>query len=200
MNYIPESLKTKAPLIVLWENDLDKACGIDISRLNNAAIFDVFKCIVNSIREGKTFKMIVQEANQMCKELRDEQRPITYTRINTVTIKDNATVIGPVAGENSGSMVFKSSERTDEIDVLHELESAKEVIYKFSDINDRQKQLLADIIDEAKNAIKDNSADKKADSKRHFKNAVDLIGVGSKLIAALSGLTNVLKYFGYSPV
>ena len=138
--------------------------------------------------------------NQMCKELRDEQRPITHTTTNTVTIKDNATVIGSVAGENSGSMVFKSNERTDEASVLYELEAAKEVIYKFSDINDRQKQLLAEIIDEAKNAIKDNSADKKADSKKHFKNAVDLIGIGSKLISALSGLTNVLKFFGYSPI
>lgn len=199
MSFIPESLKTKAPLIILWEQNLNNACGIDISRLNNAAIFEVIRCIVNSIREGKSFKMIVQEANQMCKELRDEQRPITYTTTNTVTIKDNATVIGPVAGENSGNIVFQSNERTNEADVLYELEAAKEIIYKFSEINDRQKQLLAEIIDEAKNAIKDNSTDKKVDSKKHFKNAIDLIGVGSKLISALSGLTNVLKFFGYSP-
>lgn len=200
MSYIPENLKTKAPLIILWENDLNNACGIDISRLDNAAIFEVIRCIVNLIREGKSLKMIVQEANQMCKDLRDEQRPVTYTTTNTVTIKDNATVIGPVAGENSGTMVFRSEERISEADVLHELEAAKKIIYKFSDINDRQKQLLAEIIDEAKNAIRDNSTDKKVESKKHFKDAVDLIGVGSKLISALSGLTTVLKFFGISPV
>ena len=136
----------------------------------------------------------------MCKDLRDEQRPVTYTTTNTVTIKDNATVIGPVACENSGTMVFQSEERISEADVLHELEAAKKIIYKFSDINDRQKQLLAEIIDEAKNAIRDNSTDKKVESKKHFKDAVDLIGVGSKLISALSGLTTVLKFFGISPV
>lgn len=200
MSYIPKSLKTKAPLIILWENDLNEACGIDISRLNNVAIFEVIRYMVNLIREGRSFNMIVQEANQMCKELRDEQRPVTYATTNTVTIKDNATVIGPVAGENSGNMVFQSNERINEADVLNELEAAKEIIYKFSDINERQKQLLAEIIDEAKNAIKDNSTDKKVDSKKHFKNAIDLIGIGGKLISALSGLTNVLKFFGYSPV
>lgn len=199
MSYIPESLKTKAPLIILWENDLNKSCGIDISRLDNAAIFEVIRLIVNLIREGKSLKTIVQEANQMCKELRDEQRPVTYATTNTVTIKDNATVNGPVAGENSGNMVFRSEERTSEADVLHELETAKKIIYKFSDINDRQKQLLAEIIDEAKNAIRDNSTDKKVESKKHFKDAVDLVGVGSKLISALSGLTTVLKFFGISP-
>ena len=41
---------------------------------------------------------------------------------------------------------------------------------------------------------------KKVESKKHFKDAVDLIGVGSKLISALSGLTTVLKFFGISPV
>lgn len=199
MRYIPESLKTKAPLIVLWNDDLTKACGIDISRLDNTAIFEVIRYIVNLIREGKNLTTIVQEANQMCKKLREEQRPVTYTTTNTVTIKDNATVIGPVAGENSGNMVFRSEERTSEADVLHELEAAKRIIFKFSEINDRQKQLLAEIIDEAKNAIKDDSADKKVESKKHFKDAVDLIGVGSKLISALSGLTNVLRFFGISP-
>lgn len=201
MNYIPESLKTKAPLIVLWENDLNKACGIDISNLDNDAIFKVIRCIVNLIRDKNSLEMIVQEANQMCKELRDEQRdkqrPVTH---NVVTIQDNATVNGPVAAENSGNMVFQSEERTRDADVLHDLESAKQIINNFSDINDRQKELLMEIIDEAKNAIRENSTDQKDKSKKRFKDAVDLIGVGSKLISALSGLTTVLGFFGISPV
>ena len=73
-------------------------------------------------------------------------------------------------------MVFQSEERISEADVLHELEAAKKIIYKFSDINDRQKQLLAEIIDEAKNAIRDNSTDKKVESKKHLKMRLTLLG------------------------
>lgn len=197
MSLIPNSLKTKAPIIVLWENHLEDAQGIDISRLDNIAMFEVIRCIVNSIRDGQNIDQIVKEANQMSKKLRDEQRPVNR---NTLTIGGNAVVNGPVAVVNDhGEMISNVGQKTDDANVLHELEKAKAIIRNFSEMNDRQKQLLNEIIDETKNAIKEDSVVKKEASKKRFKDAVDLIGIGSKLISALSGLANVLKFFGVSP-
>lgn len=197
MSHIPNYLKTKAPVIVLWEQNLENAQGIDITRLNNIAMFEVIRCIVNSIRDGKNIDQIVKEANQMSKELRDEQRPVNH---NTLTIGGNAVVNGPVAVVNDrGEMVSYVGQKADDANVLHELEKAKAIIRDFSEMNDRQKQLLNEIIDETKNAIKEDSTAKKDASKKRFKDAVDLIGIGSKLISALSGLANVLKFFGISP-
>lgn len=56
------------------------------------------------------------------------------------------------------------------------------------------------IIDEAKNAIRENSEEQKVHSKKRFKDAIDLTGIGVKIISALSGLATVLKFFGISPV
>ena len=202
MSYIPEKLKTKAPLIVLWENELRQAQGIDITRLDNTAVFEVIRCIVNAIREEKNIEQIVEVANQMSKELRDTQRPVSnITTNNTLTISGNAVVNGPIAVVNDhGKMVSNIGGENNDANVLHELEIAKSIISNFSEINDRQKQLITEIIDEARIAIKEDSAEKKDASKKNFKNAIDLIGIGSKLISALSGLVNVLKFFGISPV
>lgn len=202
MSYIPDELKTKAPLIVLWENELQQAQGIDITRLDNTAVFEVIRCVVNAIRAEKNIEQIVEEANQMSKELRDTQRPVSnITTNNTLTISGSAVVNGPVAVVNDhGKMVSNIGGEINDANVLHELEIAKSIISNFSEINDRQKQLITEIIDEAKSAIKEDSAEKKDTSIKHFKNALDLIGIGSKLISALSGLVNVLKFFGISPV
>lgn len=198
MSHIPNHLKTKAPVIVLWEDNLENAQGIDITRLDNTAMFEVIRCIVNSIRDAKNIDQIIKEANQMSKELRNEQRPVNH---NALTISGNAVVNGPVAVVNDhGKMVSNMGQKTDDANVLHELEKAKAIIRDFSDMNDRQKQLLNEIIDEAKKAISEDSVGKKEASKKRFKDAVDLIGIGSKLISALSGLANVLKFFGISPV
>lgn len=197
MFHIPNYLKTKAPVIVLWENDLKNARGIDITRLDNIAIFEVIRSIVNSIQDGKNLDQIVEEANRMSKELRDELRAINH---NTLTISGNAVITGSVAVVNDhGEMITNVGQRTDDAIILHELEEAKAIIREFPDLKDRQKQLINEIFEEARSAIKENSVEKKEISKKHFKDAVDLIGIGSKLLSALSGLVNVLKFFGISP-
>lgn len=197
---IPEELKTNAPLIILWENDLHKAKGIDITRLDNADVFEVIRCIVNAIREDKNIEKIVEEGNQMSRELREKQRHVNNIN-NSLSIDGGAIVNGPVAVVNEhGEMISNIvGEKINDADVLHELEEAKAIIRDYSEMNDRQKQLLEEIIDEAKIAIKVNSMEKKDASKKRFKDAIDLIGIGSKLLSAFSALTNVLKYFGFTP-
>lgn len=198
MSRVPQHLKTKAPVIVLWEESLERAQGIDITRLDSAEIFEVVRCMVNSIRDGKVMDDIVKEANHMSKSLREEHRPIYH---NELIVRDNAIINGPVAVVNKkGTMTSVMETKACEADVLHQLERMKSIISELSDLNNRQKQLLNEIIENNKAAIKENSQDKKEEGKKSFKNAIDLIGAGSKIVSAISGLTSILKYFGISPV
>ena len=200
MSQLPPSLKTKAPAIILWEKGLADAQDIDITKLDDSDIFEVIRCIVNLIRENKDMHQIIMEARNMSKELREEHRAINR---NTLTIGGNAVVQGPVAVINEHGKMISSVEnnpRDTDANLLHDLEKAKSVIKNYPEIDSRQKQLLNEIIDEAKNAIRENSEEQKVHSKKRFKDAIDLTGIGVKIISALSGLATVLKFFGISPV
>lgn len=200
MNYIPDTLKTKAPIIIIWDTDLSKAQGIDISRLDNTDIFEVIRGIVNSIQNKYELAKIVREANQMSRELREQHRAVSYSTTNN-TINNNGTITGNVAAVNYGTMSANMVENFDNFKLLEELEKAKQIISNFDDINELQRQRLSVILDEANEAVKSGSDDGQQESKKSFKDAICFMGnVGGKLIAALSGLANLLKFFGISPV
>lgn len=195
MNYIPDNLKTRAPIIVLWENDLAKAKGIDISRLDNADVYEVIQHIVNLIQKKMCFDDIIVEANQMSRKLRDAHRAIHYETTNN-TINNTGAIYGNVANVNNGVMDTSnidtgSSNRT----LLDEIEAAKLIIESYSEINDQQKMRLSEILDDTKSAL--SSGEDAHQSKKSFKDAICFMGnVGSKLITALSHLTNILKFLG----
>lgn len=67
-------------------------------------------------------------------------------------------------------------------------------------INDQQKELLLGILKETSVAVKSGNEKQKQDNKKRFKDAICFMGdIGTKLISALSGLTNLLKYFNITP-
>lgn len=199
MNFIPNRLKVKAPTIVIWDTDLSKAQGIDISRLNNVDIFEVIRGIVNSIQNKYTLDKIVKEATQMSKQLREEHRAVSYTNTNN-TINNSGTITGNVAAVNYGKMSI-NTENIDSNKLVEEIEEAKRIIERFEDINKIQKQRLSAIMDETKVAVESKLNGKQQESKKSFKDAICFMGnVGGKLISALSGLANLLKFFDISPV
>lgn len=197
MKFIPSSLKSQAPIIVIWENSLQNAKGIDINRLDNEDIFDVIQCVVNSIRSGQPIEVIVKNANNMSKELREKHRAINYTSVNVTDSK----VFGNVAGVNHGTMQTIIQNEGVNSQFLSEIEDAKQIIQGFSEIDKLQKERLATMMDEVKATIENNDKEGQEKCKRSFKDAIFFMGnVGSKLITALSGLANVLKFFDISPV
>ncbi len=199
MNFIPDKLKTKAPVIVIWDIELSKAQGIDISRLNNADIFEVIRGIVNSIQNKYELDKIVKEANQMSKLLREEHRAVSYATTNN-TINNSGTITGNVAAVNYGTMSTNIEDiNTDNL--MKEIEEAKKIIWGFEDISETQKQRLSAIMDETKSSVESKMDGKQQESKKSFKDAICFMGnVGVKLISTLSGLANLLKFFGISPV
>lgn len=197
LKFIPDKLKTQAPIIVIWENNLQEAKCIDICRLNNEDIFEVIQCIVNLIRDGLPIETIVEEANNMGKELREEKRVI---RKNTVNIT-GGTVNGNVTAENKGIMYTVVQDESTSSTLINELEAAKKIIMDFKEIDVLHQERLTEIMDEMKTAIKNNDKDSQEKSKKSFKDALFFMGnLGSKLITALSGLVNILKIFEISPV
>ena len=199
MNFIPDRLKTKAPIIVIWDTDLSKAQGIDINRLNNADIFEVIRSIVNSIQNKYELDEIVKEANQLGKKLRDEHRAISYSTTNN-TISNSGTITGNVAAVNYGTMSVNIGEINCN-KLMEEIDEAKRIIGSFDEIIEAQKKRLFEIMDETKVAVESKSDEKQHESKKSFKDAICFMGnVGVKLISAFSGLANLLKFFGVSPI
>lgn len=199
MNFIPDRLKTKAPVIVIWDTDLSKAQGIDISRLNNADIFEVIRGIVNSIQNKHELDEIVKEANQMSKMLREEHRAVSYSTTNN-TINNSGTITGNAAAVNYGSM-SANIENINTDNLMKEIEEAKKIIWSFDGISENQKQRLSAIMDETKSSVESKLDEKQQESKKSFKDAICFMGnVGVKLISAFSGLANLLRFFGVSPI
>lgn len=197
MNYIPETLKEQAPSIIIWGTELSKAKRIDISRLNNTDIFEIIQKIVNLIKSSKSLDTIVKEANIMSDELRDKHRAISNTN-NTVI--NSGTINGNVVNENSGTLFSDVSEVENTIPLANEINDAQRLISSFNDINDQQKELLLGILKETSAAVKSGNEKQKQDNKKRFKDAICFMGdIGTKLISALSGLTNLLKYFNITP-
>lgn len=85
--------------------------------------------------------------------------------------------------------------------LMKEIEEAKKIIWSFEDISKTQKQRLSTIMNETKLSVESKMDGKQQESKKSFKDAICFMGnVGVKLISALSGLANLLNFFGISSV
>lgn len=118
-------------------------------------------------------------------------------RMTNNSINNSGTINGSVTLINKGSISTNNSQNSD-VDkaLIEEMETVKSIVNSFSEINTQQKELLVSIIDDAKNTIEKGTKEKQ---QKKFKDAICLMGnAGSKLITALSGLTNVLRFFDIS--
>lgn len=118
-------------------------------------------------------------------------------RITNNSINNSGTINGSVTLINKGSSSTNNFQNSDvDKTLIEEMETVKSIVNSFSEINTQQKELLVSIIDDAKNTIEEGTKEKQ---QKKFKDAICLMGnAGSKLITALSGLTNVLRFFDIS--
>lgn len=191
LNFLPEDLIKKVPSIIIWESDMSQAQNINIDDLNNPDIFKIIRTIVEAIQQRMDFTNIIEEANNMAKELRNKNRPII----------DQSLTIG---GDNLGIAVSGKSNMVSatitndfgETALKKELEEAIPLIRNSVDINERQKEVLVNIILEAKNAVEKKDEDSKKESKSKFKHFMIGLGdFGVKLLSAFSAMDTLAKFF-----
>lgn len=174
-----------------WENKYDLA-----NKVTNA----LNKQISRKDRPGwiRT-QSLEKDKNHMSKELREECRTVSDAAANN-TISNSGTITGNVAVVNYGTMSANIAEVNDN-KLMVEIEEGKRIIGSFEDISETQRQRLSAIMDEIKVAVKLESDVKQQESKKRFRDAICFMGnAGVKLIAAFSGLANLLKFLGVTPV
>lgn len=144
---------------------------------------------------------------------------------NKVSIEINGEVKGAVVGQITGGTVtginkgninaltyYPSNGRNTNF-LIKEINEAQEIISKLSDISTYQKECITDLLketnqllDKACNLKDSEEHEEKVDkeienNKKSFSHTIKIMGEGGvKIISALSGLANLLKFFGYSPV
>lgn len=192
LSFIPSNLRGNLPCIVLWQDDMRKAKSINIGELDNDDIFKIFSKIVMLVQRDTSFETIVEEAEKMGAKCRKKNNPITSNILKI--FGDN---YGNAAANNPGSMKIAATYNYDSKQFNSEAEEAIRKIKEFSEINEQQKSMLIEIINDAKEAIRKNSNEGKEKSKTRFKDAMCFMGNASvKLLSALSALANLAKFFG----
>ena len=199
LHYLSDELKKHAPAIILWKDRIVNAKSICISDLDNGELFKVIEQLVNDIRADMSLDEIVEDTNMFIKNLQKQKLPIFIdNHIEDNSMFKGATLTGNiVAGNNHGKLDYNIVNNQNDSVLIKEIENAKRIIQECTDINQEQIKALNEILDETLRAIKDNNQEKKDNSKKYFKKAINLIGVGDKLITALSNLVNLLNFFDY---
>ena len=199
LHYLSDNLRTNAPAIIIWEDRIVNAKSINISDLDSNDLFKVIEHLVNDIRNNMDIAEIVEKANIFIRELQTQKLPIFIdNHIEDHSMFKEATLTGNiVAGDNHGNLDYNIVYNQNDRALIEEIEKAKNIIQSFTEINKQQVNALNEILDETLQAIKNNNHDRKDSSKKHFKKAIDLIGVGDKLIAALSSLVNLINFFDF---
>lgn len=123
---------------------------------------------------------------------------------NSVKIIVGGNVYGPVTGENNGIIdsYTQMENGSKELECLkEEIDTAKKIISALNDITEYQKALLSELLDNTNQAIESGSSEMIKNNKREFSKTIKTMGnIGTKVISALSGVANLLKFFGFSLV
>ncbi len=133
----------------------------------------------------------------MDNEIKDRSNSVSFNTINV-----SGDVKGSVIGSNSGVVTnnFPKEISAEELhQLMEEIKIAQNIISNLNDVTDFQKEYLLGIIDETNQALNSGSSDEVNKSKKNFTDTIKIMGnVGVKVISALAGVTNLLKFFGIS--
>ena len=187
LNYLPEKLEDNLPCILLWKDNMDKAGIIPIRRLNSVDIFFTIDEIVKNIKSGLEFDEIVRRTNKM-----NEER---NAKSVTNTIHNYGNMGSAVIGDNAKVEVTFNANDINQLS--RDVQEAHRIINESSELNEKQKEKLCDIVSEAQKGVEENSESKIENSKQRLKDFIDLVGnVANKVVSALSEIKTIGKLFG----
>ncbi len=180
------------PCLVLWKNNIDKACFIEIRDLNISEIFHIIQGIVLNIKTGENFHSIYKEATKMADKKRKSHSPATYVNVTQTT----ESVTGVMAGiVTNSTVIVDANSATIGENFSKELDDAITRINAMIELNKNQKEYLSSIMNDAKTAT---DASKKESCKNKFEAFMQGAGkVSEKVLTVLANLATVAAFFGF---
>lgn len=180
------------PCLVLWKNNINKACFIEIRDLSNSEIFHIIQGIVLNIKAGKDFHSIYEEATKMADKKRKSHSPATYVNV-TQTVE---SVTGVIAGiVTDSTVIVDANSATIGENFSKELDDAITRINAMIELDKNQKEYLSSIMNDAKTAT---DASKKESCKNKFEAFMQGVGkVSEKVLSVLANLATVAAFFGF---
>ena len=198
LRYLPNRLRKTAPSIILWKDSIEEAKAIPTGRLNAKQIYEVFETIVQQIEADKEIDTIIQEACNTVKKQHELNHGVTNYNIhgdgNVVGDQNNVktTVV-----KGTGNTVISNdiSQKNSQFD--QQIDNAIKAITKSDEIKEKTKEQLVAVMEEARQAEREQSEEKRASARTKFDVIKEILtDVAPKLITSLLDLTKIAAFFG----
>ncbi len=192
---IPENV---LPCLVLWKNTLSEAQYVELRDLDyNKDVFWIMQTIVNNIKNQDGFATLCDKAKEQSNQLRLERKfigGVTTMNQTNITIT-NSSLTGTQVGTTNSTVNFAPVNMSN--DLSGEINQAISAIKEVAEITNDEKNMITDLLKEIDTAVKENNKEKQDKSKLMLKTVLKGMGEGgSKIITILSGLANLVKFFG----
>jgi len=206
INSLPDSLKSKAPCLILWEERICDAKYIPLNELKDTQIFNIIKSIVNLIIEKKNLHDIVEEVNEKVKEIQDSN--LGVRKYYGPVITGDGNIVGDNNAVGTGNIVGDANDmcgNTINADMSHaqklieEFEQAILAIKSSSELDDDLKAQICEIIEEAQKGIHEKSEEKQKSAKTAFGYVKTfLVKLAPELVSTLANFATIASFFGLS--
>lgn len=196
LHYLPEKFHAKLPCIALWKENMDEAMCIPINELSVEDVYYMIAGvggIIDLIIEEKTINEIVEGVNDMGEERRNKDRPFNkyVQNANGATNVQQSMVVDSSNTTISGEFFVVNTDT-----FIKEIAKAISLV-ESSELDEIQKNEVKSILEEAKESVQEKSVEKASSSKKRFLTFLAFAGnAAQKLIAALAGLSTIVKFFG----
>ena len=186
---IPKELRGR-PLLVLWEDDVTQAEGIDIHGLTKKEIHYLIVTIVEYVKAGYSFSAIIKEANKVAEQERNENRPVQ------INAKNVGSVYGAMSGGHVGDNVGVQTNELTEL--LLGFTEAKARINVLAGLDEDDRDLIVSYLERIETAVRDGNDEAKEKDVGLFRKFLNRLGeTGPKVISALAGIASIAKFFGF---
>lgn len=204
INSLPETLRYKAPCIIIWELSMQDAEPLSISGLDNIQIVELIRSLVENIQGNMSFNNIIKEARNKVAELQNEKKCVSNYYAPVITGDGNAVGDNNVIGTGNANGSSTISDSTNKVNntetiskTLEGFETALQAIYKSQELDEKMKAQLADIMETAKAGISEQSIEKQEKAKTAYDYVkLFLTKVAPNLVETLASIATIATFFG----
>lgn len=206
INSLPNSLKSKAPCLIIWDYNIHDAQYIPLDELNSTQIVCVIRSVVDRIIKKKDLQDIIKEVSEQVREIQESIHGVrkyygpVVTGNGNVVGDNNAVGTGNVVGDAnnlSGNTITINSDDAYVKKLIDEFDQAILAIKNSLELDDDLKTQMCAIIEEAKSGTLDKSEEKQKNAQTAFSYVkAFLVKVAPMLVTNLANLATIATFFG----